>query len=408
MLLLITMYLILFNMAEGKPIYVTPNITMDLCAGTPCFEWNTYVHNASSNFLSDTMFIFLPGTHFLDSHVIVANKDNLQMIGSPNLTQYPISVKVQEYGFDSYDEDNNVTYLESSTYITCTPYNDTGFVFVNITNLTITNITFVNCGVYFNLTDQSAGIHMINVYNLLIEGVSIQNSTGYGLLAVNLLGHSQIIGSSFIGNNQFIKNGLNRQNATHFKCNGKAYINDTLYIGNSDATLAGGNMVIDYQDYGDYIEDSKIDLSGLVLSLGMDASFNFTYMCNSQKYEGTGLSLILNQTYHVSITIQNSIFYRNQAGCGANIFLADWSANFGLTMYNVFIVRAVSIIYSGLYITFEVPHTIVPFYSFIYIHNAVFQCNYADQDRSSFQLDTFAQVLPTDQISLRVKLQFYK
>ena len=192
-------------MAEGmSTIYVTPNVTTNQCPGTHCLELNTYVHNASSFFLSTSEFIFLPGIHFLDSHVMVANIDNLQMIGSPNLTQYPFSLKVQEYGFDSYDEDNNVTYLESSTHITCTSYNDTGFVFVNVTNLTIINVTFVNCGVYFNLTYQSAGIHMVSIHNLLMEGVSIQNSTGYGLLGVNLLGYSQMIKSSFIGNSQFI------------------------------------------------------------------------------------------------------------------------------------------------------------------------------------------------------------
>ena len=118
MLLLIAICLTLFNMAEGmSTMYVTPNVTTNQCPGTPCLELNTY---ASSYFLSTSEFIILPGTHFLDSHVMVANIDNLQMIGSPNLTQYPISVKVQKYGFDSYDEDNKVTYLESSTYITCT------------------------------------------------------------------------------------------------------------------------------------------------------------------------------------------------------------------------------------------------------------------------------------------------
>ena len=123
MLLLIAM---LIRIIEGmQTMYVTPN---NPCPGSPCLELNSYVQNESSYFLSDTLFIFLPGNHFLDSVVMIANKNNLQLIGSPILTQYPISKKVHEYGFNSYDEDSYVTYMESSTQIVCTGYNDTGFI----------------------------------------------------------------------------------------------------------------------------------------------------------------------------------------------------------------------------------------------------------------------------------------
>ena len=406
MLLLIAMCLMLFNMAEGmSTMYVTPNVTTNQCPGTPCLELNTYVHNVSSYFLSTSEFIFLPGTHFLDSNVMVANKDNLQMIGSPNLTQYPISVKVQEYGFDSYDEDNNVTYLESSTNITCTSYNNTGFVFVNVTNLTIINITFVNCGVYFNLTGQSAGIHMVKVHNLQMEGVSIQNSTGYGLLGVNLLGHSQIMKSSFIGNNQFIKNGLNRQGANNFKCNGKSYANNTLYYGNGDVTLDGGNMVIKYQDYGYYIEANKIKFSALVLDLGIDIFFNESNQCDSDPqlhYQGTGLSFILNQTYYINVTIEDSTFYRNQAWCGANIYVLDLSANFDITIYNVFIIRSMTA--SGaFYINYI--NALQPAHSFVHMSRVIFECNYAISDCSSLEIETFGKVFHTSQHALEIILE---
>ena len=405
MLLLIAICLMLFNMAEGmSTMYVTPNVTTNQCPGTPCLELNTYVHNASSYFLSTSDFIILPGTHFLDSHVMVANIDNLQMIGAPNLTHYLISVKVQEYGFDSYDEDNKVTYLESSTHITCTSYNDTGFVFVNITNLTIVNITFVNCGIYFNLTDQSAGIHMVNVHNLLMVGVSIQNSTGYGLLGVNLLGHTQIVKTSCIGNNQFIKNGLNIKIANNFTCNGKAYANNSLYYGSCDATSGGGNMVIEYQDlYGGYNEVNQINFSELVLGLGIDGSFCDSIHCSSTlNYQGTGLSLFLNQTYYINITMQNSIMYRNQAGCGPNIHLSDMSPNFDITLYNVSIIRAVSVV-GGMYIIYGSPLTLLQNNSFVHIRNVTFECNYAVSGGSSFEIDSYGK-LSTGQNSLQIIL----
>ena len=404
-IMLVATHHTLFGISEGvSTMYVTPNITINQCPGSPCLELNTYVHNASSYFLSDALFNFIPGSHFLDTHVIVANKDNFQMIGSPNLTQYPISRKVLEYGFDSYDEDSNVIYMESSTHIICTSYNETGFIFVNITNLTIINITFINCGIYFSFTDHSAGIHLINIYNFLMEGVSIQNSTGYGLLGVNLLGLSQIIQSSFIGNNQFVKNGLSSSSTINFTCNGKAFAKNALYYGNGDNTLAGGNLVIEYQPYGDYNERNQIILSALVISLGIDASFDGSNLCeldSPQNYKGTGLSIILNQGYHINITIQNSTFYRNQASCGANIYLSDTTANFDIRLSDVFIIRAMAY-FGAFYINYLLPHT---GNSLVYMNNTTFECNYAASDGSSLFIVAMGNVFPSINITFQIVLE---
>ena len=112
------------------------------------------------------------------------------------------------------------------------------------------------------------------LYNFPMDGVSIQNSSGNGLLGVNLLGLSQIIKSSFIGNNQFVKNGLSSSSTINFTCNGKAYAKNTLYYGNGDNTLAGGNLVIEYQPYRDYNESNQIIFTAIVISLGIDASID--------------------------------------------------------------------------------------------------------------------------------------
>ena len=395
---------ILLKITEGmQTMCVTPNIsiTYNQCPGSPCLELNTYIHNASSYFLSDTLFKFLPGNHYLESHVTVVNKVNLQMIGSPNLTQYPISVKVREYGFDLYDEDNNVTYLESSTHITCTSYNETGFIFVNITSLTIINITFVNCGVYINYTAQSADIHLINIYDLLMEGVSVQNSTGYGLLGVNLLGHSQIVRSSFIGNNQHIKNDLQNNTANSFKCNGKAYPSNTLYYnGTGNPNGAGGNMFIEYTDIGDYNGSSQMDISSLVFSLGVASLPNPITFCSP----GTGLVLnITQEKYYINITIQNSIFYRNQAVCGGNIYVSFTSVNFDISLYNSLIIRAVSAL-GGLYIDYKAPHSLEPIHSSLSMHNVTYECNYALSGGSSIEMDIDGVLSPTSQNMFQVLL----
>lgn len=391
MLILVATFLLLASVVEGDTMYVTPNVTTTICPGTPCFELNTYVRNSSSYFSSDAVFIFLPGTHVLDSIVMVANKDNIQMIGSSNLTQYSISAKVLEYHFDAYDKDSSVTYQESSTEVLCTGYNNTGFVFSNITNLSLINITFLSCGTYSNLTDKIAGIHTINTYNLVMEGMSIQNSTGYGLLGVNMFGHTKITRSSFIANNQIVKETLIRGKANDFKCNGKPYTNNTIYYGNSDPALAGGNMVIQYKDNGNSKEVSHIDLFALVVSLGIDANFcDSTHCSYDQNYLGTGLSLILSHnTYFVNISIQNSTFYRNQASYGANIYmyLAAQSASFSITLCNVFSIQALSIL-GGVFVSYEFTYTQRPVYFFLKMQRMTFECNYAVQDGSSFAIVT--------------------
>ena len=249
---------------------------------------------------------------------------------------------------------------------------------------------------------------MVNVHNLLMEGVSIQNSTGYGLLGVNLLGHSQIMKSSFIGNNQFIKNELNKQSANNFKCNGKSYSDNTIYYGNGDVTLDGGNMAIKYHDYhhsGDYNEDNQIEFSALVLSLGIDTFFNDSNQCDSSpqlNYQGTGLSFILNQTYYINVRIQNSIFYRNQAWCGANMYVLDLSANFDITLHNVFIIRSMAA--SGaFYINYI--NSLQPAYSFVHMKSVTFECNYAISDCSSLEIESFGRSFHTSQHALEIILE---
>ena len=399
MLFLFATFLLLVTVVEGNTMYVTPNVTTNTCPGTPCFELNSYAHNSSYYFFSDAIFIFLPGIHVLDSFVMVANKDNITMIGSSNLTQYNISVKVLEYRFDPYDKDSSVTYQESSTKVFCTGYNNTGLVFSNISNLILINITFESCGMYSNLTDKIAGIQTINTYNLVMEGVSIQSSTGYGFLGINLFGHTKVTRSSFIANNQNVKETLIRGKANDFECNAKLYTNNTIYYGNSDPTLAGGNIVIQYKDHVSYDGVSHIDFSTLVVSLGIDGSFcDPTQSCSlDENYLGTGLSLILSHNmYYVNITIQNSTFYRNQASFGANIYmyLSAQFASFNITLCNVSSIQAVSI-RGGVLVNYYTQKQVHFFFKMQHMN---FECNYAVMDGSSFAIETIGTDLRTNQL----------
>ena len=180
--------------------YVAPSDSM--CTNTyPCQELGYYWINASTYFQSQTQFIFLPGVHIFELGYVLEVQDivNTRLVGSGNFTQHSVAESVKEYGFDPYNDDQYITYLESTTVILCT--NPSGLSFSNITNLTLANLTILNCGQYSPMTSQNASIHISDVYSLLMEGVSVLNSTGFGLFGYNIFGHSQITNSSFVGNN---------------------------------------------------------------------------------------------------------------------------------------------------------------------------------------------------------------
>ena len=138
---------------------------------------------------------------------------------------------VVEYGLDPYAYDNNITYFQSSTIILCN--NPSALSFSNVTNLTLANFTMLNCGQYLT----NASISLTNVYNPLIDGLSVQNSSGCGLHGLNVLGTSQIMRSLFVGDNQFVKKTF--QDVPIRNC-----MNETgrLYITGSLTKYKGGNV----------------------------------------------------------------------------------------------------------------------------------------------------------------------
>ena len=257
----------------------------------------------------------------------IENIVDLSLLGSDNSTQHTVAENVQEYGFDPYREDSNITYLQSSTVIMCS--NRSGIFFSNITNLTLSDLTLLNCGQYSSVTSQTAGIHINNVHNLLVESVSIQNSSGYGLYGVNVLGGSYIKGSSFVGNNQFVKDSL--QQTSIYNCKnerGSIYTNNGPLIGN----YTGGNIFLKYK--GENIRPIKLTIESTIVALGMDASL--VSENNNPESPGTGLSLSMKDTvYFANVYVDSLVAYRNQGYQGANLYINVLSTGWNVTLANV-------------------------------------------------------------------------
>ena len=174
--------------------YVTPNMSVQCPeVNVPCYDLTTYAHNSDLFFQKASTFIFLPGVHRLNNDAIFSHLINIQLRGSNDVIfQYRnISRNVLQYGFDSYDTDVSFTYYESSAQIQCD--GAFGLAFTDIQNLSIYNLSILNCGSTFGSALFShCSLFLQNIVNLQMDGVSIQNGTGFGLLGHNVhgsLGH---------------------------------------------------------------------------------------------------------------------------------------------------------------------------------------------------------------------------
>ena len=269
--------------------YVTPNATTS-CPPTArpgaCQTLRQYVNKSHEYFQSDTTFYFLSGTHCLDIQepvVIMGNIkafifiSNLRLIGDDRLI--PSS--------------QSFTQFEPSAVISCNS-RASGFGFVFVQSLQIANLSFMHCGAdiskfahlipqqdYLQLQNITVTLGFYVVENLNLSGVLVQNNTGYGLGAVNLLGSSSIVDSVFV---------FNRGDEYH----------------------PGANALVDF----------LLDINTCAIFPDITAAVNLNIVSSKFMYGSTfaGLPpstpglyiLIYQQCSHVSVHINDSVFSDNQ------------------------------------------------------------------------------------------------
>ena len=291
--------------------YVTPNASTK-CPGDPCYNLATYAQNSEEYFQSYSTFSFLPGVHHLDSMspAVFQDLQDIQLRASDDSSFVPRTVSnfARQYGFDSYASDDSINFYESSVQIICD--SPSGLAFVNITNLSLHNLTILNCGSTFNLSlEQNCSVYMQDVNNLILDGVSIQNGKGYGLMGVNILGVSAVTRSSFVGNNQYVKNSMQRTIKDGLQCESEG----AYYVSNISLPLLGGNAYFTCASQLPQTSDTnQLSFSSCLFALGINPNGG-----------GAGLAVIVPlesyYMYNVSVSVNSSTFYRNQANYGANL-----------------------------------------------------------------------------------------
>ena len=268
---------------------------------TTCHDLFFYTNQSAQYFTTNATFYFLEGTHILDGLLVIAEVSNLTLIG---------------LGYTS--QGYHKTAMQSSVMITCRSL-EGGIAFVNSATINLIGLTITQCSSYpiyssnliiFDYFEylisigsalEETGIYktsvsFFEVAGVLISNFSIQNTTNYGLLAINMFS-STITSSSFAVNNF----------DTSIEC-----------VQNSNITCGGGNALFGYTN-------SWFECFGQNHTFNLIIEYsNFT---NGFKFDdrtiftGGGVSIFMEQTvdYEVSVFTDNFIAYDNGAIIGGNI-----------------------------------------------------------------------------------------
>ena len=196
-LLVLPCLLLLSWTVTAEQFYIIPSNRTE-CPRGPCYTLTDVVQDSSQFFTSNTVIIFLPGYHqaktTMELSVLIKNVRNISMIG--------------------YNQTNS----DSKSVIQCT--GSLGFAFINVTALKIAKLTFSFCGAevlsnitikeFVNSYDYETKIsskqvsnvtfYFLQTVNVTISKVTISNSSGAGLLGINMLGLSNISHNIFNGN----------------------------------------------------------------------------------------------------------------------------------------------------------------------------------------------------------------
>ena len=220
-----------------------------------------------------------------------------------------------------------------TTILKCQSDGEAGLAFINISGLVLSNLTITGCGLLanganlqqaFNAINQSldlfyilgvgttVGIFIGDTSDLHLHNMIVQNTTGIGMVAINLMGASDMSNVTFRDNIPIL-------------CNFNMY--------NRTQPNIGGGLVVLYADYRD--DETLVASPQLTISSSrfvsnsqcnpLVATLQFADQGTTQNNGiafGGGLGLILSQVrYSVSITVASTVFESNISpfGAGASI-----------------------------------------------------------------------------------------
>jgi len=143
----------------------------------------------NTTYTSNTKISFLPGVHKIDtvSVLYVANVTNLTLAGYNVSTSYAAKIVC----------------IKPATLF-----------FSNIVNLVIERLSIIYCGspIYVFQNEEecsSIAVYLQYITSLKLSEISVENSTGYGIVGRNILGNSSVSHSRLIFNNYYTLTSTN-------------------------------------------------------------------------------------------------------------------------------------------------------------------------------------------------------
>ena len=303
--------------SEFHLLYVKPtaNVAEPCPEHHECESFLYYLQNTYRYFQSETTMVLLGGIHevSLGKMALISDIHNFVLTGSGTA---------------------------STPIISCT--NFSGFAFFNITNLTISHMTFVSCGApvgqelivyalgaYSKAGDlfimhplQRVNLFLAAVHNFSMLSVSLLNGTGHALIGINILGNSEVIKSVFAFNNfHTLRSACNNMTSDNL-----------VFI------CSGGNMLLIFGKLP-YCLETHTKYTVMVQNTSFLYGVDMTKLRNVQSFinGGSGVSAILGPaSYEVELTLLNVNSSYNNAYQGPNMYFGtfDFVKDFSLNVIN--------------------------------------------------------------------------
>ena len=275
--------LLMLGHAIQTEYFVKPNESTP-CPVLPCHTLSHYLENTTWYFTSNTRISFLHGIHRINisGELLIKNVFNL------TLTGYNVS--------------------SSNAAIVC--MQPASLKFENVENLVMKHLSILYCGYPILLLDSgnaSVAVFFEDIILLTLSNFSVENSTGFGVFGINVLGNSSISYSRFMFNNYYT---LSSTNCSY-----------------GQGSCAGGNMYLVYETQPGIISmqsdrPNMISIDSCVFSDGVG-------IIEGKLSSGLGISVINKFQYKIDVSICNVVSTRNIAQRGANFvfYLRSYSGS---------------------------------------------------------------------------------
>ena len=257
------------------------------------------IEDAFSVSFDNTTIVFCDRTVIIHKELHIQNKVNMNLLGVGN----------------------------SHTELNCHLSAFAGFKFINVTNLLISNLDFIGCGIVIgnkelngsnNIMLITSSLMILSCTNITIQDVSVINGTGSGIVLYQIGGHISVLSSSFernCNNKSILSRGSLYVEFTHAEYG----VNSTLLI--SHSTFHQNNCT--FSSFSDWtgsftLHKDLLNGGGITLDFKLNASNNNVMIKNSTFSENLGLvggglrAYYQDSSENNSLFIQDSLFLNNE------------------------------------------------------------------------------------------------